>query len=144
MKTNNEKDIRSFIDTNYWNLVNAHTKEILSQDDTARFYDLCNIIFSSKNCQPIFRGDSLENMKEQFNDYNDIYSFAYTLFITGIKSRNFWNEKFFDMDDVSEEVFWRIGQIAWYFHYTKCQWVKLRGDLNENTIEYFQQFAHIC
>ncbi|GEM_PF-5663954 len=39
---------------------------------------------------------------------------------------------------------WRIGQIAWYFHYTKCQWVKLRGDLNENTIEYFQQFAHIC
>ena len=38
----------------------------------------------------------------------------------------------------------RIGQIAWYFHYTKCQWVKLRGDLNENTIEYFQQFAHIC
>ena len=41
-------------------------------------------------------------------------------------------------------LFRRIGQIAWYFHYTKCQWVKLRGDLNENTIEYFQQFAHIC
>ncbi|MCK9155178.1 MAG: putative DNA binding domain-containing protein, partial [Paludibacteraceae bacterium] len=42
------------------------------------------------------------------------------------------------------ENFRRIGQIAWYFQYTKCQWVKLRGDLNENTIEYFQQFAHIC
>lgn len=84
--------------------------EILLQDELVKLWHFLNMLTGSRCSTIIMRGESNENLREQYNyDTNTPNLLAQCIFMAGEKGRICWNEKkFLDPDDTSAENFCAI------------------------------------
>lgn len=84
--------------------------EILLQDELVKLWHFLNMLTGSRYSTIIMRGESNENLREQYNyDTNTPDLLAQCIFMAGEKGRICWNEKkFLDPDDTSVENFCAI------------------------------------
>ena len=84
--------------------------EILLQNELVKLWHFLNMLTGSRYSTIIMRGESNENLREQYNyDTNTPDLLAQCIFMAGEKGRICWNEKkFLDPDDTSVENFCAI------------------------------------
>lgn len=86
---------------------------VLRQDELMKLWNFVNMLLGSMYSTWIFRGESDENLREQYGyDTNTPDILAQCIFMAGEKGRICWNEKkFIDPDVVSTDNFRKICKI---------------------------------